>query len=79
MATSYKTIDDVAEEYVRPRLGGWAKYFDLVSIAYEITYYRTVHPDRSERILKDVHDPDSEFFDADMFWDVVMRFDREVG
>ena len=76
MATSFKTIDDVVEEYVRPTLSRWAKYYDLLSIAYEITYYPTVRDgdhvclDRSQRILKDVHDPDSYFFDASVFWDV---------
>ena len=76
MATSYKTIDDVVELYVRPTLGRWAKYYDLLSIAYEITYYPTVRDgdnvylDRSRRILKSEHDPKSVFFDADMFWDV---------
>ena len=74
MATSYKTIDDVVEEYVRPALGRQAKFYDLVSIAYKITYYRTVRDgehvclDRSQRVLKDVHDPESEFFTPDMFW-----------
>ena len=82
MTTSYKTINDVIEQYVRPTLGDRAKFYNLEDIAYEITYYRTIrdmdycgHPecvrlDRSCRILKDVHDPDSYFFDANMFWDV---------
>ena len=76
MATSYKTIKDVIEEYVRPTLGDWAKFYNIEDIAYEITYYGTIRDedcvrlDRSCRILKDVHDPDSQFFDADIFWDV---------
>ena len=74
MATSYKTIDDVVEAYVRPALGRQAKFYDLVSIAYKITYYRRVWDgehvclDRSQRVLKDAHDPKSECFHADMFW-----------
>ena len=74
--TNYKTIKDVIEQYVRPTLGRWAKFYDLEAIAYEITYYRTIREpnyvslDLSCRILKDVHNPYSEFFDADMFWDV---------
>ena len=76
MATSYKTIDNVIEEYVRPTLGILARFYDCVSIAYEITYYPTVRDgehvylDRSRCILKDVHDPESEFFDAGVFWDI---------
>ena len=81
MATSFETINDVVEQYVRPTLGKWAKYYDLLSIAYEITYYPTVRDgeyvclDRSQRVLKDVYDPSSEFFDVGMLLDVVMRFD----
>ena len=80
MATRFKTINDVVEEYVRPALGGWAEFYDIVSIAYEITFYLTVrdddyvHFDRSQRILKDVHDPESKFFDADMFWDICEHY-----
>ena len=76
MATSYNTINDVIELYVRPTLGRWAKFYNLEAIAYEITYNRTIRDkdcvrlERSCRILKNVHDPYSEFFDADMFWDV---------
>ena len=76
MATIYKTINDVVEEYVRPTLGDWAKFYNVKDIAYEISYYRTIRDtdcvrfDRSCRILEDVHDPDSVFFDADIFWDV---------
>ncbi len=76
MATSYKTINDVVGDYVLPTLGDWEKFYNVVDIAYEISYYPTIREadyvgfDRSCRILKDVHDPDSEFFDADMFWDV---------
>ena len=83
MATSYKTINDVVEEYVRPALGRQAKFFDLVSIAYEITFYPTirtddyVHLDRSQRVLKDVHDPESDFFDPDVFWDVAEHYRKE--
>ena len=74
MATSFKTINDVVEEYVRPELGRRAELYDIVSIAREITYYRIVrdgyyvHLDRSQRILKDGYDPESEHFDEDMFW-----------
>ena len=77
MATSYKTINDVIEQYVRPALGDWAFLYNLEDIAYEITYYRTIRDtdcvrlDRSCLILKDVHDPYSVFFDPDMFWDIV--------
>ena len=84
MTTSYKTINDVIEQYVRPTLGRTAKYYDLVSIAREITYYRTVRAgdtvylDRSRRILKDVHDPESEFFDADMLWDVAEDYRKTI-
>ena len=76
MTTSFKTIDDVVERYVRPTLGGWAKLYNLEDIAYEITYCPIVRDGdyvclyRSQRILIDVHDPYSEFFDADMFWAV---------
>ena len=76
MATSYNTINDVVDMYVRPTLGRWAKFYNLEAIAYEISYYPTISDtdcvrlDRSCRILKDVHDPDSEFFDAEMLWDV---------
>ena len=76
MTTIYNTIKDVVEKYVRPTLGDWAKFYNLEDIAYEITHYRTIRDedcirlDRSFLVLKDVHDPDSEFFDADMFWDV---------
>ena len=76
MATSYNTINDIVDMYVRPTLGRWAKFYNLEAIAYEISYYPTISDtdcvrlDRSCRILKDVHDPDSEFFDAEMLWDV---------
>ena len=76
MATTYKNIKDVVEKYVRPTLGDWARFYNLEYIACDISYYRTirepnyVHLDRSCCILKDVHDPYSEFFDPDLFWDV---------
>ena len=73
---TYKTIKDVIELYVRPTLGKLAKFYDLEAIAFDITYYRTIREpnyvglDLSCRVLKGVHNPYSEFFDADMFWDV---------
>ena len=79
MATSFKTIDDVVEQYVHPTLGDYADDYDVRGIAEAISYYDDGYCDgvrHADKAGFRISESIESNISPQVYWDIVASYAR---